>query len=99
MLTETLRALFTIKDVRKKVLFVLAMIVVFRFAAHIPVPGVNSENLRAFFESNQVLGLLSVFSGGGIETFSIVALGIAPFITASIIAQLLSMIFPKLEEL
>ncbi len=99
MFIDKIRAIWKVKDLRNRIGFVLLMVVIFRIAAHIPVPGVNSENLRAFFESNQVLGLLSVFSGGGIETFSIVALGIAPYITASIIFQLLTMINPKLEEL
>ena len=84
---------------RRSVLFILGMLAIFRFAAHIPVPGVNIENLKSFFESNQILGLLSVFSGGSMENFSIVMLGVAPYITASIIFQLLIMIIPQLEEI
>lgn len=87
------------KDLRKNILFVLAMLVVFRFAAHIPIPGVNSEALRELFAGNQILGLLNIFSGGGMQNFSIVMMGIAPYITASIIFQLLAMIIPKLEEM
>jgi preprotein translocase subunit SecY len=99
MLRDKLRAIWNVKELRMNLLFVLLMVFFFRVAAHIPVPGVNSENLRQFFDSNQVLGLLNIFSGGGIETFSVVALGIAPYITASIIFQLLAMIIPRLEEL
>jgi preprotein translocase subunit SecY len=87
------------KELRNKIGFVLAMLVIFRFAAHIPIPGVNAEALQDFFSSNQILGLLNMFSGGGMENFSIVMMGIAPYITASIIFQLLAMIVPALEEM
>ena len=96
---EKILQIWKIKDLRKKIMFVLAMLVIFRVAAHIPIPGVNAENLKEFFGSNQVLGLMNVFSGGGMENFSIVMMGIAPYITASIIFQLLGMIIPKLEEM
>lgn len=91
--------IWKLKDLRKKILFVLAMLVIFRVAAHIPIPGINVQNLREFFGSNQILGLLNIFSGGGMQNFSIVMMGIAPYITASIIFQLLAMIIPKLEEM
>lgn len=97
--TSKLKLLFIDKQLRNNILFVLAMLVIFRLIAHIPVPGVNTEALSDFFASNQLLGLLNVFSGGGLESFSIVALGLGPYITASIIFQLLVMIIPKLEEL
>ncbi|MFA6513691.1 MAG: preprotein translocase subunit SecY [Patescibacteria group bacterium] len=87
------------RDLRNKVLFVLGMLVVFRLAAHIPIPGVNQAALKSLFESNQILGLMNLFSGGGMETFSIVMMGVAPYITASIIFQLLGMIVPKVEEM
>lgn len=99
MFIQKLRALWKIRELRFSVLSVLGIIAVFRIAAHIPIPGVNPENLRNFFQSNQILGLLNIFSGGGIENFSIVALGVGPYITASIIVQLLTMIIPKLEEM
>lgn len=86
-------------DLRRKILFVLGLLLVFRLAAHIPVPGVNTEALRQFFNSNAVLGLLNIFSGGGMSNFSLVALGVGPYITASIIIQLLTMIIPALEEM
>ncbi|MFA5128907.1 MAG: preprotein translocase subunit SecY [Patescibacteria group bacterium] len=91
--------IWKIPDLRKNILFVLLMLGIFRLAAHIPVPGVDLENLKKFFESNQILGLLNVFSGGSMENFSVVMLGVAPYITASIIFQLLMMIIPRLEEL
>ncbi len=93
-----LTQIWKIPDLRKNILFILAMLGIFRLAAHIPVPGVNIENLKKFFESNQLLGLINVFSGGSMENFSIVMLGVAPYITASIIFQLLIMIIPRLEE-
>jgi preprotein translocase subunit SecY len=87
------------KDLRASILFVLAMLVVFRLAAHIPIPGVDALALKNLFANNQVLGLMNIFSGGGMENFSIVMMGVAPYITASIIFQLLGMVVPKLEEM
>jgi preprotein translocase subunit SecY len=86
-------------DLRNNILFVLGCLVVFRLAAHLPIPGVNSIALRNFFGSNQLFGLLNLFSGGGLENFSVVMLGVGPYITASIIMQLLTMIVPRLEEI
>jgi preprotein translocase subunit SecY len=88
-----------VKEVRNGLLFVAAMMVLFRITAHIPLPGVDAVALRNFFQANQVLGLLSLFSGGTLESFSVVALGVAPYITASIVIQLLGMIFPSIEEI
>src|SRR3990167_8448467 len=96
---ETLRQMWRARDLRMNILFVLAMLVIFRLLAHIPIPGVDQVNLKALFAQNQFLGLVNLLSGGGIENFSIVALGVAPYITASIIFQLLAMVVPKLEEL
>ncbi|KKQ79559.1 MAG: Protein translocase subunit SecY [Parcubacteria group bacterium GW2011_GWC2_38_7] len=95
---EKFTQIWKLKDLRNKILFVLAMLLVFRLAAHIPIPGINLENLKDFFSSNQILGLMNIFSGGGMQNFSIVMMGVAPYITASIIFQLLAMIIPKLEE-
>ena len=87
------------KDLRKS-LFILAIIVViFRVLSHIPIPGADLEALKNFFDRNQAFGLLNIFSGGGMSRFSIVTLGVAPFINASIIMQLLTVIVPKLEAL
>ena len=96
---EKIRKIWKIKNLRNSVLFVLGMLVIFRMAAHIPIHGVDREALSQFLSGNQILGLLNVFSGGTMENFSIVMLGIAPYITASIIFQLLTMVVPRLEEL
>ncbi len=86
-------------DVRKKILFTGFIFVVARIFAHIPVSGVNLAQLQSLFAQNQFLALLDVFSGGTLANFSVMALGLNPYINASIILQLLTMIFPKLEEL
>ncbi len=91
--------IFKIKDLRNKLLFILALLVVFRFAAAIPIPGVDAIRLKEFFQNNQLFGLISAFTGGGLDSFSIVMLGLGPYITASIIMQLLTMIFPALERI
>lgn len=78
---------------------VLILLLMTRVLAHIPIPGVSVEGLRTFFESNQFLNLLNIFSGGGLSNFSIALLGVGPYITASIIMQLLAMIVPSLQEL
>lgn len=96
---EKLQRILKIKQLRQSIIFVLLMLVIFRVAAHIPIPGVNTDNLRAFLQGNQVLGLLNLFSGGTMENFSIVMLGVGPYITSSIIFQLLTMVMPRLEEL
>ncbi len=96
---QRLARIWKIKDLRNSILFVGAMLVIFRIAAHIPVPGVDTAALKDFFASNQLLGIMNVLSGGGMDNFSIVAMGVGPYITASIIFQLLMMIIPKLEEI
>src|SRR3990167_5253946 len=94
-----LSLLFIIPDLRRKVLFILAMLVVFRVAAAIPIPGVDPVRLQSFLSGNQFFGLLNVFSGGVLENLSIAMLGVGPYITASIIMQLLTMIFPRMKEM
>jgi len=96
---EKISRLWKLKDLRNKILFVLGLLIIFRLAAHIPIPGVDINNLRNFFSNNQFLGMLNIFTGGALENFSIVTLGVGPYITASIIFQLLISIVPKLEEL
>lgn len=88
-----------IPELRAKVLFVVAMLAVFRVLAVIPVPGIDATRIQQFFAQNQLFGLLSAFSGGALEHFSIVMLGVGPFITATIIMQLLTMVFPRMKEL
>ena len=90
---------FKIPDLRAKILFTIGMLVIFRCIASIPIPGVDREGLRAFIENNQLLGMLNLFSGSGLTNFSVVALGVYPYITASIIMQLMTPIIPRLNEL
>lgn len=91
--------LFKVPDLRKKILFILFILVLFRLGAAIPIPGVNALQLRAFLEGNQFFGLLNIFSGGALNSLSIAMLGVGPYITGSIIMQLLTMIFPSLKEM
>ena len=91
--------IFKIPDLRKKILFVLACLVVFRIMANIPIPGISSDKMKEFFEGAQIFGLLDLFSGGALDNLSIIMLGLGPYITATIIIQLLTMIFPALEKL
>lgn len=100
---EKLRQIFTSKDLLKKILFVFFALFLFRLAAHVPVPGPDPAQVREFlsqaFAKNQILSFLDIFSGGGISQFSVVMMGLGPYITASIIIQLLTLVFPKLEEI
>src|SRR3990172_4675195 len=93
------RQVWNARDLRRKLLFTGAILLVYRFLAHIPVAGVDRVALRQLFGGNQILGLLDIFSGGTLAQFSVAALGLGPYINASIIMQLLSVVFPKLEEL
>jgi len=91
--------IFKIKDLRNKILFVLGAFAVFRIMANIPIPGINAQNLKNFFGQFQMFGLLNMFTGGALDKLSIVMLGLGPYITATIIFQLLTMIFPQLEKM
>lgn len=91
--------IFKVKDLRRKIFFVLGWLVVFRILAAIPIPDIDVLQLKSFFENNQIFGFLNIFSGGGLSNLSIVMLGVGPYITATIIMQLLTLIFPKLKEL
>ncbi len=84
---------------RKKLLFTLLILAVFRLVAHIPVPGINITLLQQFFSQNQLLSLLDIFSGGTLANFSITALGLSPYISASVMMQLLALVVPSIEEL
>jgi preprotein translocase subunit SecY len=90
---------FKIPDLRRKILFTVGILVLFRIIASIPVPGVNRQELSDYIEGNQLLGMLNLFSGSGLKNFSILALGVYPYITASIIMQLMTPIIPRLNEL
>ena len=96
---ETFQKVWKIKDVRNNILIVVGLLVIFRVVAHIPVPGVDVTALRSFLSGQQMFQLLDVFAGGTVKNFSLVMLGVAPYITSSIIFQLLTMIVPKLEEM
>lgn len=90
---------FKIPDIRRKILYTVGILVIFRLIASVPVPGVNRDGVRDLIEQNQLLGMLNLFSGGGLNNFSIVALGVYPYITATIIMQLMTPIIPRLNEL
>lgn len=98
-LTAKLRLFLSDSTLRARVLFVLGILIVFRALAAIPVPGVDALRLEQFFSSNQILGFLDIFSGGGLSSLSIVMLGVGPFITASIIMQLATMLSPRLKAM
>ena len=90
--------IFKSPDLRKKVLMVLFWLFIFRMFAAIPIPGIDASKLQQFFESNQLFGFLNIFSGGGLSNLSIMMLGVGPYITATIIMQLLTIIFPNLKK-
>lgn len=94
-----LKKIFKDKDLRKKSLIVLGLFLAFRFLAHVPVSGVNVNQLKALFDQNQFLGLINLLGGGTLANFSVLAVGIGPYIYASIVMQLGAQIYPKLEEL
>lgn len=94
-----IKLIITDEVLRKRVLFVLGALIVFRALATIPIPGVDAAMLAQFFSQNQFLGLLNLFSGGGLSNLSIVMLGVGPYITASIIMQLLTVMSPKMKSM
>ncbi len=96
---QKLLHIFKLSDLRNKILFVLGVFVVFRLMANIPIPGIEASRLQAFFEGNQLFGLLNLFTGGALDNLSIAMLGLGPYITATIVMQLLTMIFPALERM
>ncbi|MDQ5955103.1 MAG: preprotein translocase subunit SecY [Patescibacteria group bacterium] len=96
---QKLTLLFTDKTLRNRLLFVLGALAIFRVLAVIPIPGINAAQLQVFLQNNQFFGLLNLFSGGGLSNLSIVMLGVGPYITASIILQLLTMLVPRLKQL
>lgn len=91
--------IFKIPDLRNKILFILGIFVVFRIMANLPMPGIDAQGMKEFFAQFQIFGLLNIFTGGALDQLSIVMLGLGPYITAVIILQLLTMIFPQLERM
>jgi preprotein translocase subunit SecY len=98
-LLQALVDAFQQPDLRRKLLFTFAMLVVFRFVAHVPIPGINPDLLKKAFENNAILGFLNLFSGGALRNLSVAALGVYPYITASIIIQIMIPIVPTLQAL
>ena len=100
---QAVRNALSLPDLRRKILFTFFILFVYRAAAHVPVPGVNQEALRGFLEGgqagSQLIGFLDLLSGGALSNFSVMAMGVYPYITASIIIQLLTPIVPQLEEI
>lgn len=94
-----IQVVFADAMLRKRVLFVLGALVLFRVLAAIPIPSIDASGVQAFLSNNQFLGLLNIFSGGGFSNLSIVMLGVGPYITASIVMQLLTVLVPKLKEM
>ncbi|PJE64794.1 MAG: preprotein translocase subunit SecY [Candidatus Ryanbacteria bacterium CG10_big_fil_rev_8_21_14_0_10_43_42] len=98
-MVEKIKHIFRDPELRGRILFVLGVLTVFRITAAIPIPGVNIAQLRSFLDGNQLLGLLNIFSGGALDNLSIAMLGLGPYITGSIIMQLMTIVFPKLKEM
>ncbi len=90
---------FSLPDLRRRILITLGILVIFRFVAHVPLPGVDLDALKQLFESNALLGMLDMFSGGAMRQLSVAAMGVYPYITASIVMTLLVPIIPKLREI
>jgi preprotein translocase subunit SecY len=98
-LWQKIKLVFTDKYLRKKIIFVLLILAVFRVLSTIPVPGIDTFRLQGFLDQNQFLGILNIFSGGGLSALSIVMMGVDPFITSSIIMQLLTLMSPRLKSM
>eukprot|EP01047_Picozoa_sp_COSAG01_P000072 COSAG01_NODE_1_length_100484_cov_170.446142_72_plen_420_part_00 len=94
-----LKSLFTIKELKNKILFILGIIAVYRLGSYVPISGVDINAINALFNNNGILGFFNLFSGGGLSRFSIFALGILPYINASIIMQLVTIIWPHIKQL
>jgi len=95
---ETFRRILKDRQIRGRIFAMMGLLAIFRLAAVLPIPGIDATQLKALFASNQVLGFLSLFTGGALDNLSIVMLGVGPYITGSIIMQLLTMIFPSLKQ-
>ncbi len=98
-LIQSIRDMFMLPDLRRRLLFTLGILVVFRFIAHVPLPGINFAAMSNLFAQNQLFGMLDLFSGGAMRRFSVAAMGVYPYITSSIIMQLLAPVIPNLQAL
>src|SRR5918997_6037815 len=95
------RNMFQVPDLRKRIFFTLGLLAIYRFGAHVTAPGVNKDQLARVWQDvgNTLLGVLDLFSGGNFQTISVFALGVTPYITASIILQLMTTVFPQLKKM
>src|SRR5277367_5591885 len=91
--------IFKVPELRNKVLIVAGLLVAYRVLAAIPIPGVDAAKRANYFNSNQLLGFLNFFSGGGLANLSVVMLGVGPYITSTIVMQLMTIIFPSMKEM
>jgi len=89
---------FRLPDLRRRILITFGLLVAFRFIAHIPLPGVNPVTLKSLFDNNALLGMLDMFSGGALRNFSVAAMGVYPYITATIILQLMQTGYSALQD-
>lgn len=96
---KTIKAIFSDRTLRNRIFFVIGILILTRILSIVPIPGVDASNLGSYLANNSFLGLLNVFAGGGIASFSIVMLGVGPYITASIIMQLMTVLSPRLKEM
>lgn len=96
---NTIKAIFGDRGLRNRIFFVIGILILTRILSVIPIPGIDASNLASYLQNNGFLGLLNIFAGGGISSFSIVMLGVGPYITASIIMQLLTVLSPRLKEM
>lgn len=97
--SSKIKSIMSLPDLRKKIIFTLIMCLVVRVGTHIPAPGVNIEALQSQVAGNDILGFMNMFSGGAFSRISIFALGVMPYINASIVMQLLTVIVPQIEEI
>jgi preprotein translocase subunit SecY len=98
-LLTKLKLVFIDEELRTRILYMIAGLAIFRLLAAVPIPGINELSIAQFFSNNQFFGFLNIFTGGGLSNLSVVMLGVGPFITASIIMQLMTAVFPRLKEL
>ncbi|HJX68684.1 MAG TPA: preprotein translocase subunit SecY [Dehalococcoidia bacterium] len=98
-LVQAMMDIWALPDLRRKILFTIGILVIFRFMAHVPLPGVDLDALREYFGTSPLFGMLDLFTGGAMQNFSVAALGVYPYITASIIMQLLVPVIPSLQAI
>src|SRR4030043_1576704 len=95
-LVQAMMDIWALPDLRRRILFTIGILVVFRFITHVPLPGVDISKLQEYFGASPLFGMLDLFTGGAMQNFSVAALGVYPYIPASIVIQLLVPVFPRL---